>query len=1043
MSNSTNLILYKASAGSGKTYALTKEYLKIILLNPYDYNKILAVTFTRKATQEMKSRIIEELGKLELQKKDANTIKLKEAIINEIKAAKSIDISTYFEKNANTALQLILHDYSNFNISTIDSFFQTIIRSFAKELDLPIGMEIELDTESVIQQAVQDMLKEYKTDKDSFSKWLEDFVFDLIDDDKSWKIEQQLIKLGSQLLSEEYQLLSQNNQQDFDIETYKKTLLDLKKIVLDYRKKIDDLIKQTEKEIEKDNLDLSLFYQGTRSIQSFINKTRSYEPATNSYLEKMLDGGDLYSKSKLKDAISIHQLENAWNNYLMPFIQQILNHKDEYQKTYNAAEMVLKNIYAVGLLAFINTKIKEHKAANNLVLISDTNRIISVIAEHEEVPFIFEKSANFLKYILIDEFQDTSTLQWKGMLPLLLEILQNVDGLVLIVGDPKQSIYRWRGGKMELIIDGIRPDLLYHWNNVKEIVLEDNYRSAKEIIEFNNAFFASIQKNISLDNSLFQEVLKDVKQEIIKTDVTGFVQCKWLPKAEEDEEHTHLQETLQIIKSLETVNKYSDIAILARTNTHGAAVANYLQENNVPVVSAESLLLQNIISIKLLIAALEYILHSNEDFYAVKLNYLYAQFLEKDSIESYLIKQKNNTYFFEQELPFFQKENITKLTSMAMNELVFLLLHQFGLDAQTDSYTLRFQDVVMQHAQNATNAIVDFLDFWNEQKHKISILPPDGIDAVKIYSIHKSKGLQFPVVIIPFCDWKMSPKTRSLIWLQNNEKPFDALKAFPVEFSSKMENSLFELDYKKEVEATYIDNINLLYVAFTRAEAQLYILTTVEKEDKNEALPQNTSRLLTHIIPTLNLKNAEINTNEFIFGKKVSNTVKEEKKIELKNIELVTIQDFKQKINLKQKIQYNDAQAKGTTLHTILANINQPNQLEKAINTAILAESEIPFYTEKTKNIISLFKQNNWFDAKWQHFNERELLYNKETLRADKILLSDDVCIVIDYKTGAKEKNHITQLQEYMLVCITTLQQKIQGYLLYVDTMELVEINLN
>ena len=1043
MSNSTNLILYKASAGSGKTYALTKEYLKIILLNPYDYNKILAVTFTRKATQEMKSRIIEELSKLEKTEKDIKTIELKNAIIDEIKSAKNIDISSYFDKNANIALQLILHDYSNFNISTIDSFFQTIIRSFAKELDLPIGMEIELDTESVIQQAVQNMLKEYKTDKDSFSRWLEDFVFDLIDDDKSWKIEQQLIKLGSQLLSEEYQLLTQNNQQDFDIETYKKTLLDLKKIVLDYRKKIDDLTKQTEREIENDNLDLSLFYQGTRSVQSFINKTKSYEPATNSYLEKMLDGGELYSKTKLKDANSIHQLENAWNNYLMPFIQQILNHKDEHQKTYNAAEMVLKNIYAVGLLAFINTKIKEYKAAKNLVLISDTNRIISVIAEHEEVPFIFEKSANFLKYILIDEFQDTSTLQWKGMLPLLLEILQNVDGLVLIVGDPKQSIYRWRGGKMELIIDGIRPDLLYHWNNVKEISLTDNYRSAKEIIEFNNAFFTSIQKNISLDNSLFQEVLKDVKQEIIKTDVPGFVQCKWLPKKEDDEVNTHLQETLQIIKSLENANKYSDIAILVRTNTHGAAVANYLQENNIPVVSAESLLLQNKLSIKLLIAALEYILHSNENFYAVKLNYLYAQFLEKDYIESYLVKPKNNTYFFEQQLPFFIKENVLKLTSMAMNELVFLLIQQFGLDAQTDNYILRFQDVVMQHAQNATNSIVDFLDFWNEQKNKISILPPDGIDAVKIYSIHKSKGLQFPIVIIPFCDWKMSPKTRSLIWLQNNEKPFDVLKTFPVEFSQEMENSLFELDYKKEIEATYIDNINLLYVAFTRAETQLYILSSIEKEDKKEALPQNTSRLLTNIIPTLNLKNAEINTNEFIFGKKVSKIVKEEKKIELKNIELVTIQDFKQKINLKHKIQYNDAQAKGTTLHTILANINQPNQLEKAINTAILTEIEIPFYTEKTKNIISLFKQNNWFDAKWHHFNERELLYNKENLRADKILLSDDVCIVIDYKTGAKEKNHITQLQEYMNVCTTTLQQKIQGYLLYVDTMELVEINLN
>jgi ATP-dependent exoDNAse (exonuclease V) beta subunit len=1042
MSNSTNLILYKASAGSGKTYALTKEYLKIVLLNPFDYNKILAVTFTRKATQEMKSRIIEELTKLEKPEKDKKTIDLKNAIIREIKESKNIDITAYFEKNANTALQLILHDYSNFNISTIDSFFQTIIRSFAKELDLPIGMEIELDTESVILQAVQDMLKEYKTDKDSFSKWIEDFVFDLIDDDKSWKIEQQLTKLGSQLLSEEYQLLTENNSYDFDIETYKNVLVDLKKIWIDYRKKMDDLTKQVESEIAKDNLDLSMFYQGARSVQSFINKTKNYEPEVNSYLLKMLDGGELYSKTKLKDATIINQLENSWNNYLINYIQQILQHTGEHQKKYNAAEMVLKNIYAVALLAFINTKIKEHKSANNLVLISDTNRIISVIAQHEEVPFIFEKSASFLKYILIDEFQDTSTLQWKGMLPLLLELLQNVDGLVLIVGDPKQSIYRWRGGKMDLIIDGIQKDLAFHWKNVKEVVLEDNYRSAKEIIEFNNAFFTAVAKNISLDNPLFVDVLKDVKQEIIKKDTGGFVQCKWLQKSEDDD-NVHLSEVLNIIQSLENTNKFSDIAILTRNNTHGAAVANYLQENNVPVVSAESLLLQNKVAVKLLIAALEYILHNTEDFYAVKLNYLYAQFLNMENIETYLTKQNNNQYFFVESMPFFNKENAIQLSSVAMNELIFLLVKEFKLDAQMDNYILRFQDVVLQHSQKATNAIADFLDFWNEKKHTISILPPDGIDAVKIYTIHKSKGLQFPVVIVPFCDWKMPPKSRSLLWLQNEEIPFNALKTFPVEFSLKMENSLFEKEYKKEVEATYIDNINLLYVAFTRAEEQLYILSSAEKDDKKELLPQNVSRFLTNIIPGLHLKDAQITINEFVYGKKVKNAADEKKQIPIKKLDVAHVQNFRKNLSLKRKIHYNDAQSKGTVLHTILAKVNQPKQMGKALNSVALTEQELPFFITTTKNILELFESRNWFDPKWQHFNERELLYKKETLRADKILLSDEDCIVIDYKTGARENAHVKQLKEYMQVCTASLQQKIKGYLLYVDTMELIEINVN
>ena len=222
MKELSDLILYKASAGSGKNYTLAKEYLKLVILNPYDYNKILAVTFTKKATAEMKTRIIEYLSALE--KKEEKIAVLRNSIIEEIKQTKNIDISDYFDKNVHIALQLILHDYSNFNISTIDSFFQSIIRSFAKELDLPIGMEVELDTDLVIQQAVLAMLKEYKTDKDTFSKWIEEYVVDLIEEDKSWKIEKNIAKLARQLLSEDYQLLASSNNQRFDIESYKTSL---------------------------------------------------------------------------------------------------------------------------------------------------------------------------------------------------------------------------------------------------------------------------------------------------------------------------------------------------------------------------------------------------------------------------------------------------------------------------------------------------------------------------------------------------------------------------------------------------------------------------------------------------------------------------------------------------------------------------------------------------------------------------------------------------------------------------------------------------
>jgi ATP-dependent exoDNAse (exonuclease V) beta subunit len=1037
MKDLSDLILYKASAGSGKTYTLAKEYLKIVLLNPYDYNKILAVTFTKKATAEMKTRIIEYLSLLE--KKEENVATLRKSIIEEIKQTKGIDISDDFEKNVRIALQLILHDYSNFNISTIDSFFQSIVRSFAKELDLPIGMEVELDTDMVIMQAVQAMLKEYKTDKDTFSKWLEDYVFDLIEEDKSWKIEKNISKLAKQLLNEDYQLLAIESEQRFDIETYKTALDTLKQVVYSYRKTLDVLTEQFVQKIAQENIDL-LVFKGKSTISSFVKKTKNYEPEFTATLQKMIETDEILSKENTKDAAVKSETEKAWYKTVKPYLVNVLKHQQEHEKKYNAAEIVLKNIYSLALLEFINSKIKEYKSEKNLILISDTNQIVSLIAQHEEVPFIFEKSASFLKYILIDEFQDTSSLQWKGMLPLLLEILQHVNGLVLIVGDPKQSIYRWRGGRMELIIDGIAPDLAYHWEDRKDISLKENYRSAKEIVEFNNAFFLKIKNEIHLTNTLFKNLLIDVEQQIIKTDKKGFVQCKWLEKS--DEEDVQLQETLKIIQSLETTKKYSDIAVLTRNNMHGAAVANYLQEHQIPVVSTESLLLQNQLSVKLLIAALEYVIHSKEDFYAVKLNYLYAQYLQQENIESYLCKQKTGFYFFEQEMKLLQKNNIEQLSSIAANELVFMLMNALTLDRQTDNYILRFQDIIYKFVQNYSSSPREFLDYWNEQKHKLSVIPPEGMDAVKIYTIHKSKGLQFPVVIVPYVNWSMKPKHDSSIWVRCNEPPFNQLNVFPAEMTKKMENSLFEEDFHKELELNYIDNINLLYVAFTRAEEQLYILSNAEKITKEEVLPQNVSRLLSFIIPQLSLQNTINEINEFSFGEKTNTVSNEEETVNVIALKTNEYGDFKIKLPLVTKNEYNEAQVKGNNLHEVLSKIYQPNQLSKAILTTILTEQEKLLYSDISKNIIELFEKNNWFDKKWQHLNERNLLRNDKLLKADKILLSKDDCIVIDYKTGAKEKAHIIQLQEYMSVCRSILKQKIQGYLLYVNNMELIEIHL-
>lgn len=1036
MKDFSNLILYKASAGSGKTYTLAKEFLKLVIVNPYDYNKILAVTFTKKATAEMKSRIIEYLTLLEA--KDTSVILLRNTIIKEVAETLNIDITHKFDSHVSLALQLILHDYSNFNISTIDSFFQSIVRSFAKELDLPMAMEVELDTNSVLQYAVQAMLKDYRSDSGAFSKWIEAYAFNQIEDGKSWKIENNIQKMATQLLSESYAISNTFEEDTFDIAIYKDVLTELKQIIKQYKSEMDALVSTFEKNILDQHIDLSLF-KGASTIPSFVKKTKSYAPEVTDTISKMIYNDEILSAENLKKISIKTQTEAAWQTLVKPFLLDVLAYQRRYEKKYYAAEIVLKGIYSFALLEYINTKIKAYKLERNLILISDTNQLISLIAEHEEVPFIFEKAAVFLKYILIDEFQDTSALQWKGILPLLQEILQQASGVVLIVGDPKQSIYRWRGGKMELIIDGVAAGLPLQWKNRKDEPLTDNWRSAKEIIEFNNAFFTKIKETVKLENPIFEKVLADVNQNIKKEDKNGYVECRWLEKNQDED--LHLTAVLDIIRTQGENRKYSDFAVLTRNNAHGAGVANFLQLHQIPVVSAESLLLKSQIDIQVLIAAIEYIVHPSENFYAVKLNYLYAKYLKKEDLASYLIKQKNDLYFFEDNIEALKKHKLQTLATLAINELIFRLMQLLKLDINTNNYLLRFQDIVFKYVQKFDATPRSFLMYWDEQKDKLSIVPPEGIDAVQIYTIHKSKGLQFPIVIVPYANWSMNIKQDSNIWIKNNEVPFNALGAFPIELSKKAGRSIFEEEFKKEQELTYIDNINLLYVAFTRPEEQLYILSNAiseSKKKKNEEETPSVNKLLHGVLPKLALNNATNNTQLFSYGNRLNPEKKQENTTPEITLAPVPFHPFKENILLANKKEYNEAQTRGNLIHEILSKINHPTQLHNAVLAT--APDNIDEYLKIAQNIIDLFIQKGWFDAQWQNMNERNIIFNGKLLRADRVLISHTECVIIDYKTGAAETEHAKQLTAYKNAYATLLNKKTSAYLLYIEPLLIKEI---
>lgn len=1039
MLKSSELIVYKASAGSGKTYALAREFLKIVLANPYDYKRILAVTFTRKATEEMKSRIIENLA--QLKNKDPKSQHLRKEIIHSLQPIFP-DISMHLDNNAALALELILHDYSNFNISTIDSFFQAIIRSFAKELDLPIGMEIELDTQSALAAAVEQVLKAYESGKDEISQWIEDFVSDRIDEDKNWKIEDSLLQFSRELFNEDFRNIANEFALSDEKPDYKKVVSRLKEIIRNYTAFFNYHLDEINEYIDQNQLDIN-GYKGRSTIRSFLNKLTDCNLEITKTLQDFLDTDIIFPAKTNLTASEKIKLEQAWHSIFKPFILESIAYVTQHERQYISAKAVLKNMYAFVLLDAINDELKKYKAEENLVLISDTNNIISLLSEKDAVPFIFEKSGSFIKYILLDEFQDTSLLQWKGLSKLVLEILDNANGIVLIVGDPKQSIYRWRGGKMNLIIDGIQQDLQHHWKQRKETPLNDNWRSAKEIVTFNNAFFKQLKAAKLLDNDLYEAAYLDVEQNNKKQDIQGLVRFhffdadnkKKLAEGETPVKTKILEDLAKTITSFKQ-KKLNDIAILTRTNTEGILVAQYLSEQHIPVVSAESLLLYSHRHIRLMIAALYYINFPDEQLYAVQLNYLLAQHEGAEDIQNELKREPDFNYSFILHYPVFERTIIHEQAQKDVWEIVQMLVSAFNLLRNENEYVLRFQDIVLQHCSRYSNKLNEFLEFWETQKKRFAIMPPDGVNAVKIMTIHKSKGLQFPVVILPFADWDIKPKPDQKIWIKSEVEPFNQLQAFSIETKKENLKSVFAAEIQKETDTAFIDNINLLYVALTRAESELHVISVKPAGDPHELNKLN--KIIYPVIEKLNLDGSHADADEFYFGKGDGIFPHDKKTWETEQLHVPSWSDYKKTLQLKQHDVFNKEQETGTQIHELLAENMHGNISDRLAN---YATDERLSFEQLFTDIQFIFEQKGWNADKWQQLNERPIFFKEQLLIPDKLLISEDEIIVLDYKTGVKNKKHHQQILTYKAVLGSMFKQPIKGYLLYLKTMELETVS--
>ncbi|MCF8297276.1 MAG: UvrD-helicase domain-containing protein [Saprospiraceae bacterium] len=1039
--------VYKSSAGSGKTYTLVKEYLKLVINKPDEFRHILAITFTNKAANEMKSRIVQYLKELSEPELNRNSTTIK-TLLPELVDVLNLQENIVSDR-AKKTLELILHNYAEFAISTIDSFFHKIVRTFAFDLEIPLNFEVELDTEKLINQAVDILISRVGNDKD-LTRALVDFTISKTENDKSWHIENDLQNHAKLLFSED----SETN-----IDKLKKLtvndFIELKKKIYSYLKNYENLITTSAKEaillINENNIPIDAFYYGKSGIGSYflnLSNGRFDKAKPNSNVSKTIDE-DKWTGGKTDDSdrISIEKIKNV----LIEKFNQIQEIIESGNEKYIIYSLLYKNIFPIAVLNEIEKIISEINAEENKVPISEFNKRISNVIIEESVPFIYERIGEKYHNFLIDEFQDTSVLQWQNLIPLIDNSLAN-NNFNMIVGDGKQAIYRWRSGDIEqfqklpeinisnknLILKERENSLKRHYETKK---LDTNYRSKKEIVDFNNEFFDIISKKIPVP---FNSIYDESSQLVNKNNKGGFIQIQFANKSENLEEQ-NIEKIIEIIDNLLIDNfQLKDIAILCRSNKNASYIARNLITANFNVISSESLLLSSSPKVSFIIACIKFLLEPNEDVIKTEIiNFLsQTKKIQKTEFESFILKNsstnKKQQLFIKKIEDNFNGFSFTRLKNLTIYEICEELIRIFNLNSDVDPYLQFFLDNALEFSIKNNSNISDFVDWWEESKNKLSIIVPEGLDAVNIMTIHKAKGLQFPAVIYPFASDKLK-STKSNLWTDFNDDELSELTTILLPTNKSLEETQFSELYTDERNKSLIDLINMLYVVMTRPTDRLYIISsTPSKTPDINSIPN----ALAYFLNSKELWEQNLENYEFGIKQNFSS-----EKIMSENYSLNSFisADWKTKILLSTQAPESwdiedpsRNQEWGNLIHLVLSKIidysESENVLENLFQQGIIDKNEKSALTEKLKQIFSKAEIKVFFDKGLNIKNEIDILLpNGKTFRPDRVILEKEKAIIIDYKTGQALESHKNQLDKYADFLLEMGYSNIEKHLIYID----------
>ena len=1086
MTNSYALTIYKASAGSGKTFTLSVEYIKLLIKDPQSYRSTLAVTFTNKATEEMKLRILSQLYGIWKLLPDSKSY------IDKIK--EDLDVTEeYMSERAGIALHNIVHNYSYFRIETIDSFFQSVLRNLARELDLTANLRIELNDYQIERNAVDELINSLDENSELLT-WIMEYIRENMDDDKDWNVIGNIKRFGENIFREYYKTNSKKlNERLLEEGFFKQYTSKLRQMRNEAEVEMQNEAAQFFDALNHNGIEIDDLNNGKNGPAGYFIKIKKgiyNNTIVTKRLQKVLDEGSESSWVKQKSSKETQDIvRELANSTLTPLVHHAEDVRQKNWYIYGSAVLTLRHLNQLRLLNSIENKVRMMNVEQNRFLLSDTHTLLHSLIRDTDSPFIFEKIGNYLENIMIDEFQDTSTVQWQNFKVLLEECMSHGEQQGnLIVGDVKQSIYRWRSGDWRML-NNIEREFPYLNSMLNVCSLDTNYRSSRRVITFNNAFFKRAseleyadQKSSTPDTSSPEQLKKaysDVAQKVPSfRDNHGYVSINLLPN--EDYRQQALQKTAEAVSLLlDSGANYSDIAILVRSNDIIQLIAEFFANElpDVKIVSDEAFRLDSSVSVNIIVNAMLWLTHPDNILAKAYIAKAYQTYVLKKS-EQETNKLLATAEGIDSALPCALIDKRNDLLTMPIFELAeqIYTLFNIGNIKGEDAYLYAFYDALTDFIANNTADIDSFVEEWNDSIAAKTI-QASAIDGIRIITIHQSKGLEFEHVVIPFCDWTL--EKGNTIWCTPQVEPYNELPLIPVDFSaSQMKGTIYEFDYNEEHLQNCVDNLNLLYVAFTRAASSLFVIA-------QRGTPSSRSYIVEQAITDIKLEGSSLDGDPsdkkaellFSYGELEIVETKTKKKsdniftpeVENMNVNMAT---FSNKVEFKQSNKSRDFVADddentddddrkqlsyiktGKILHYLFSTINTTDDIDTS-----LAQLEMDGLIEESDTNIKRLRDMlhkrfsnrqvaDWFSSRWTLFNECTILdYDAATdtvreHRPDRVMKDEKTgeVVIVDFKFGSPRPEYVEQVNRYKALTQNMGYPNVKGYLWFVYSNRIEEV---